>query len=144
MVTLTITEARDEAMKIIDDAVTASPTFAGEKIVWSDTADDVPKDASLWMRPTFRHTGAEQVSLSGGLGTARFERRGLLTVEGYLKGGLGQNEADEWLQLMLDSLEGKRSPGGIIFRNVAPREDGQDGVWWRTVVTAEFEYDQIK
>lgn len=144
MTTLTITDARDEALAIIKAAMDGTAPYDAYEVIYTDSADDVPKDAASWMRVMFRHTDGEQASLTDDSARHRWERRGLLSLQGFHPTADGQNISDAWLQLMLDSLEGVVSPGGIIFRNVSPREIGQNGDWYQSNVIAEFEYDQIK
>lgn len=142
--TATLTEARDGALKVVKDAHDNNPPFNQLQIIWTDTAADIPKDGKDYVRATFRHAEGEQVALAGDVGNRRFERRGLLTLQAFFVSGQGQLSTDEWGQVMLDSLEGKETPEGIIWRNVAFREFGTDGDWFRADVVAEFEYDQIK
>lgn len=142
---LTITQARDDALAVVKAAHDANPPYDTMVLVWTDTASDgPPKGGGDWARVMFRHVESAQISLSGESSKRIFERVGTLTLQGFFAGADGQSVSDVWAQIMLDALEGLRSPGGIIFRNVRPIEIGSDGDWYNTNVLADFEYSQIK
>ena len=142
---LTIATARDDALAVVKAAHDGDPTFNTLKLIWTDSPDDgPPKDGVSYARILFRHVESEQISMADATSKRIFERIGLLTLQGFFAGANGQSVSDEWAQAMLDSLEGLRSPGGIMFRNVRPVEIGNDGDWFNMNVLADFEWDRSK
>lgn len=141
--TLTITQARDEALEIVKDALATSTPVVSE-VVYTDTPDDVPTTKVFWARVTMRHQEAEVTSLSGGIGQQRYTRTGNVFVQLFAPDGEGQEDMDAVAQHLLDALEGKTTAGGMIFRAVRYNEVGSDGPWFQGNVSAEFEYDQVK
>ncbi|MGD9210526.1 MAG: hypothetical protein PVI90_07110 [Desulfobacteraceae bacterium] len=128
------------------------------KTVWDATAyaarvkwENVGKKSATnfdgedpWVRFTLRHTGAEAGSLSGGDGTKIFDRFGVLTISLFTEIGKGLSGETDYAKLIMDIYEGKRSPQGVIFRNVRIIEIGESDGFFQTNINAEFEYNEIK
>lgn len=142
---LTIATARDDALAVVKAAHDSNPPFNTTLLIWTDTpSDGPPKPGTDYVRVLFRHVESTQISMADATSKRIFERVGLLTLQGFFAGADGQSVSDAWAQVMLDSLEGLRSTGGIIFRNVRPVEIGNDGDWYNMNVLAEFEWDRSK
>jgi hypothetical protein len=69
---------------------------------------------------------------------------GLLFVEVYIPAGNGLSLADQIVKVVLDDVEGQTTANGVYFRNAQVREEGVSGPWFLTVITVEFEYDEVK
>jgi len=103
-----------------------------------------PSGQDPWARVVIRHSTSGQVSLAGAVGTRRFSRTGLITVQIMEVVGQGLSAATDLPKIVQDAFEGVSTPGGVWFRDVAINEVGPDGDFFQTNVVAYFEYDEIK
>lgn len=154
----TLSEAKDTiltefstfwAAEVISRGILTSVPY----VVYPNVDFKPDKDIRNWPQPYVRiniqHVSGGQVSLGGT--SRRFRREGLvLTQVNVLKGdkdGLGGTVLNDLLaQVAVDAFDGKHFAGNIWFRDVFPIEEGPDdqGQFFRTTVTAEFTYDEIK
>jgi hypothetical protein len=105
----------------------------------------LPPDGNLpWARVVLRHTSSDQASLSGEVGTRRFQRNGLLTIQIFVPPGKGLAESVDIPKIIQDAYEGVRTTDGVWFKNVTLNEIGPDGDFYQHNVVAAFEYDEIK
>jgi len=148
---LTITEAVNEIMDVIFTAWTATVAPLGyETLLYEDNTQPRPEDVDIngdvpnWGRASVQHLDGFQPTLTSDTGTRRFRRLGQVTVEIYSRQGKGRSTSDIASQAILDSMEGKTTPGDVIFRRVRLIELGQTGPWFRVNVLASFEYDEVK
>lgn len=140
---LTISEARDEILTFFKTAWDAGGSSNGLPVIYDDTKQDVPSDASAWARVSVRHTAFNQATLQGET-TKRWERTGFVFVQLFTKYGNGLSLSDPLSIICLNAFEGKKTSNGVWFRNVRSNEIGQSGDWHQTNVIAEFIYDEIK
>lgn len=111
---------------------------------WDVHYDAQPNGDDAWARLTVHLNDADQVTL-GEPGARRFTRYGLVSVQVFVPSGRGLRQANPFVTVALDALEGKStSDGAILFRHVRQTEGGRDGPWAITLVIAEFEYDAVK
>ncbi len=103
-----------------------------------------PTGNTPWARVVLRHTASEQATLSGVVGTRRFDRRGILTIQIFVPPGKGLAEIVDLPKILQDAYEGVRTTNGAWFRDVVVNEVGSDGDFFQTNVVALFEYDEIK
>ena len=136
----TIATARDEMSALFK----AAWDTTGLPVIWDDVAKTPPKTRTGWARFTIRHEDGDQSTLSGGLGKARFTRRGTIFIQIFTPVGKGLSDADPLIKKAMDAYEGKSTASGVWFRNVRPREIGPDGDWNQVNVLADFEYDEVK
>lgn len=142
MGSLTREQGRDEMLAVVNTAITSHDPNV--KILWDDDDDDqAPKDRSPWVQTGVFHISGGQATL-GGIGRRTFRRYGYVEVLVHTPEGDGLTLADELATVVHDALEGVTTPGGVIFRNVRATEEGKSGSFRKTLVTADFEYDQIK
>jgi hypothetical protein len=139
MITGGRTQARDEILTVVNDAVGG----LGHTVVWQDELVDVDVNEVV-LGVAVQHIAGDQAALAGGLGQRRWQTHGILTVEircPVKQGGL--TLADDLATIMVDALRGKSTPNGVWFREVVGREvppkDGNS----RTTVSAEFVYQEI-
>lgn len=106
--------------------------------------DNVPPSTQVpWARVKVRHTTAGQASLTGALGTQRFERKGILTIQIFQPAGKGLSGATDLPKIVQDAYEGVET-NGVWFRDVVANEIGPNGDFYQTNIVALFEYDEIK
>jgi len=103
-----------------------------------------PSGTDPWARVALRHTTAGQASLSGSLGTQRFERKGVLAIQIFEPSGKGLSGATDLPKIVQDAYEGVRTANGVWFRDVVVNEIGVSGDFFQTNVVALFEYDEVK
>ena len=137
MPSLTYREARSE---ILDRLISVWT----DEIRYEDVSDVTQLPNGVWCRPSVRHATGEQASLSGGTGTKRWQRNGILTVQIFTPVGDGLSRAYDLAKIVGDAYEGYASPGGVWFRNLRVNEIGDSGKYSQANVIVEFEYDEIK
>lgn len=117
----------------------------GYTAIYTNVAGDTPDDEEdPWARVTIQHTDGGQGSLTGGLGTTRWTRFGILTVQLFVPSGEGLSEAHTLGKLVTDAFEGVSTTNGVWFRNVRINEIGPDGEWYQVNVLVDFTYDEVK
>lgn len=143
-------EARDQIFGLL---LTAWQTQFGDPpsipLLWKDTDIDPPlqQDADNnpepWARVSLLHKKGGIQSLRGDSGNLKYRQTGNLIVKFYEPLQLGNNLADQIVQLVLKTYTGKTTSGGVWFRPIGPREVGGKGAWWETDVLVSFEYDNL-
>lgn len=138
----TIEQARDQMLALVKAVADTNDVV----MVWEGTAGDKPPDGPqvAWARGGVRHFLRRQATLSGSTGTRLYTSTGLLLVSLFTPTGKGLGEADRLAVLFRNAVEGVSTSGGVWFRNARTTEMGLDGSWWRTDVSADFEYDEIR
>lgn len=138
----TIEQARDQMLALVKAVADANSVV----VVWEGTAVDKPPDGPQvsWARAGVRHFLRRQTTLSGSTGTRLYTSTGLLLVSLFTPTWEGLEEADRLSALFRNAVEGVSTAGGVWFRNARTTEMGLDGSWWRTDVSADFEYDEIR
>ena len=141
---LTRNEAIDEICAIFKAAWDA--TGYGERVKYDNISKkSLPPDGEIpWARVTLRHATSAQASLAGEVGTRRFRRTGVLTVQVFEPIGSGLSGTTDLPKIVQESYEGVVSTGGVWFRNVRINEVGPDGDFFQTNVVIDFEYDEIR
>ena len=133
---MTFDEARDAILAVFEAAWT--PRVA----VYTDVPGDVPKAAVVWARPTIRHVIGRQGSLTGALGTIRWERKGFIWVQVFSPVGDGGKAGYDAAQVLVNAYQAAR--GSVWYRNVRMNEAGTDGAFERFDVKADFEYGDVR
>lgn len=136
---LTQAQARDEILEMITDVWPD-----GRTLIYDDVPGEIPDTTQMWGRATVRHLDGGASSLSGALGKQRYTRIGLLVVQIFTPTGKGLSTSDEYVKIVMDAFDGKKSPGGVWFRNGRSQEVGPDGAFYQVNVSYTFEYDEIK
>ena len=141
---LSITQARDEMLTMLKDAIEAS-SYSTITIRYQDISQEREAAAASSPDPYLcaevQHIFGGQTSLGR---PARFTRRGLIRVSIFNPRGSGMSTSDEIAQIVLDAYEGQSSPGGVWFRNATVREAAVDGIWTRVDVVIDFTYNEQK
>ena len=113
--------------------------------LYENVAGTKPPTQAAWARVTVRHGPGGQTALTGSLGTNRFDRTGLVTVQIFIPNGQGLSQGYSLGKVVTDAFEGKSTASAVWFRNVTPpNEIGASGEWFQLNVTIGFEYDEIK
>ena len=113
----------------------------GVAVVWPMTPAIVPEN-TLWIRPSIQHVGGGQASLSGAIGTRRFDRYGMLTIQCFSPVGDGNTDADDLAGSLLNSFEGIRN-SQVWYRNIRAIEIGKEGSTVQVNLIADFSYEEI-
>ncbi len=139
---LTPDAAYDEILTFFKDVWDATTWLA----LYENVPGDKPEAGSLdpWARVQVRTVTGNQASLSGDLGTLRWDRGGNVIIQIFVPLGEGLSEAKQLVKIVLDAYEGVTTPNGVWFRNARQNEVGSDGVWHQTNVIVDFTYDEIK
>ncbi len=138
--TATFTQANSEILTLFKAAWDAT----GHPALYENVKGAPPTTQIPWARVSVRHGPSGPTSLSGGLGTQRFERTGLLTVQIFIPNGEGLSTGYNLGKIVADAFEGVASPLQVWFRNVRVNEIGSDGEWFQFNVLVDFAYDEIK
>jgi hypothetical protein len=107
----------------------------------NETFDDTKQEVS-WVRLSVRHTGGGQDTL-GKKGSRKYRRAGLIQVQIFTPKDAGLDEADGHVAVLKTIFEGE-SFSGVDCNDLFPRERGEDGKWYLTVVECDFDYDEIR
>lgn len=134
---MTFDEARDAMLAVFRSAWTA-PRVA----VYTDVPGDVPAGNVVWARPVIRTATGRQGSLTGGLGTVRWERRGVLWIQVFAPVGDGGTAGYAAAQDLVNAYQSER--GSVWYRNIRMNEMGADGAFERFDVKADFEYGDVR
>ncbi len=143
--TATFEEAVDDILTMFKDAWdTTGFGVIYENVVAAEGSTVPPTSTDPWARVMVRHVTGNQSSLSGGLGTQRYTRTGVLIVQIFVPVGEGLSQALQLGKIVADAYEGKASPLQVWFRNVRVNEVGPDGDWYQVNTIANFTYDEVK
>lgn len=160
MTSLSYEAARDEIFTMFMEAWTqGTPPLNGGSLFpvhWMGLEESSAPNADLTYAAVYlSHLPDPRQTLTGGAGTVRYERRGLLTVQLHVPIDDGQalRLGPKLAKIIVDAYEGKHSPSGVWFRNVRIQEIGtasgglatqRSSERYQINVYAEFIYDEIK
>lgn len=112
---------------------------------FEDVKSETPSGNVPWAKVWVKHDPKFRQATLGGKGNRRFRRTGVVTVQIFTPSGEGLTNNDIFAKIALDAFEGESTGADAIeFRNAGSQEIGQDGPWYQTNVTADFEYDEVK
>jgi len=114
---------------------------AGVTVVWPMTPANVPEN-TLWIRPSIQHVGGGQASLSGAVGSRRFDRFGMLTIQCFSPVGDGNTDADDLAGTLVNRFEAIRN-SQVWYRNIRAIEIGKEGSTVQVNFIADFVYEEI-
>ena len=113
----TFTEAVDAILTIFKtawDANATNPTLVDyQNVTPADGVKLPPDDQLSWARVTVQHQDGSQGSLSGALGTQRYDRDGLITIQVFGPAGEGLSEVHNLAKIAADAYEGATTSSGI-------------------------------
>lgn len=135
----TRTEATDDLMGLINTAIKDKI----DAIHWQGEDKPKPTADTSWARVTMHTHQEEQKTLGRYDGKRHYQSRGKVYVEVYLPVGLSLPEADDPAMLARTALRTSPTEHGVILRGATAREGGVDGGWNKTVVSVDFEYDEV-
>jgi hypothetical protein len=148
-VTATIEQARDDIHARFKTDWDANPESTGILVLYRDRGGEVPDaqdvngNPNAYARITVQHVAGIQPTVGSATGQRRFRNDGFVTVQIFTAGGTGEVKSDRLIKVAQDAFRGKRTPQGVIFRDVSVNEIGESGDWFQANVTALFEYDEI-
>ena len=133
-------QANDDILTLFKAAWDAT----GLPVLFENIAAELPPITTAHAKVFLRHGPGRQASLSGALGTQRFDREGIVTVQIFIPTGEGLSEGYRLGKIAADAFEGQATPRQVWFRNVRVNEIGPSGGWYQFNALAEFTYDEIK
>lgn len=146
--TATRAEARDAMIRRFIEVWTADPVSQDILVALPDKEFTPPTSTKTpYGRVIITHNpgvGGES-GLTGGTGTRRYLRTGVILVELFTPKGDGLALADQLVAIVARCFEGvDLVPSGVWFRGVRHTEVESDGAWAQTNVLATFEYDEVR
>lgn len=129
-----------EAKKAINDRFIAA--WEGKTEYTIDNEDFTEPESGAWVRLTVRNTDGGQTSM-GRVGNRRFDRKGVIVVNVFTPIEQGTSEGDVLAEFAKDLFEATRF-NGVTVNNGLVREKGSDKTWFHHIMTADFEYYEIK
>jgi len=107
-----------------------------------------PDGDKFWARVSITPVTEEQTSLSCSVkdeGNRRYTAAGIVFVQLFCPKSVDNAEiiGQRLSQFTKEIYRGKRTPGGIIFRNVRINKPPAEDAWNRFNVVAEYEYDEV-
>lgn len=136
---MTFDEARDAMLGVFKAAWDAT----GFKVTYTDVPAQVPADNKVWARVVVRHALGDQASLTGGLGTTMYDRKGTLWIQVFAPPGDGSVAGYAASQLLVNAYQAAKFPV-LWFRKVRMTEAGRDGGFERFDVKSDFEYHDVR
>lgn len=140
---MTADQARDIMLAVFKAAWDLLGSPAGSfPAVYSDVPGNVPTTETVWARVTVRHAVSRARSLSGSVGTKRYENTGILWVQVFGPIGDGSIAVYAASQAVVNAYRDAKT--SVLFRNVTLVEVGSSGAFERVDVKADFEYDEVR
>lgn len=143
--------ARSSIYLAVKTAWDAGASTTGKTLIYENTTANIPPDEvgttgepDIWGAVRVLSSNSRVQSLIGAEGVRRYRRVGVVVVELYTPAGNGLVSAGAVVKVVLDGLEGQTTANGVYFRDADVREEGVSGPWFLTVVTVNFEYDEVK
>lgn len=115
--------------------------LADDKIAFDNDEFEEP-NSEPWARLVVRMDTRLQETL-GRVTNRRFRTTGTVFVQVYTVVNTGVKQGDTLAKEAADIFEAV-SFSGLDFREANVRETGPDGKWYQHLVTAQFDYDEIK
>lgn len=118
-------------------------------VIYDDVGGDppiAPNDGSrppAWARYQFRLFGGTQATLASDVGSRRFIRSGIITVQVFTPLGDGLTLGDSLARTARDAFEGEATTG-LWFRDARIIDIGPSGAWYQQNILVDFEYDEVK
>lgn len=152
--TATIEQARDQILTLFTDfweghADTVGVRATDDAVLYWNKAGDPPNTLDAngnpvpWIRVALRHFDGGESALTGSTGRKLVTRRGIIGISIFEAHKTGNVVTDKLARVAEQAFTGKTTSGGVLFRNVRTVEVGPDGVYFRTDVLADFEYDDV-
>lgn len=116
----------------------------GYTALYENVGGKVPTGTTPWARVSMQQAIGQNASLSGALGTQRYERSGILFTQIFIPIGKGLSEGHALSKIVADAFEGQATSNGVWFRNTRINEVGVDGDWYQINVLTDFIYDEVK
>lgn len=133
---MTFDEARDAML------ATFKAAWDPRVALYPDVPGDPPSSAVLWARVTLLHAVGRQASLTGGLGTVKYERQGILWIQVFAPVGDGKKAGYDAAQVLVNAYQAAQ--GSVWYRNIRMNEMGTDGAFERLDVMTDFEYTDVR
>jgi hypothetical protein len=140
---LTFEEAYDEIMALFQEGW--DDNTDGLKVYYEDVEDQQPVDQKAFCKVRINFGESRQRGFGGGQGGERlYTRHGDFRCQIYTLAGKGLLESLDLVKVVVDSFEGKHSPGGVWFHSVNTVDIGRNGVFRVHDVAVTFSYDERK
>jgi hypothetical protein len=116
--------------------------WGNRPMTFNDVPAVVTSSQQVWARATVRHADGGQDSLTGGLGTVRYKRKGVVWIQVFAPVGDGETAGLIAAQLLVNAYQDAQTD--VWYRNVRMSEAGADGAFQRFDVKADFEYSDVR
>ena len=122
---------------------------AGYVCQWPNAAAVDINSLDTWAHWSQQYTTGRQGSF-GPVGRRKFIKEGAVIIVCFTPLAKGSTVGRTIAQVALGAYEGRRTSGGVTFRNVRIESEGQgqadgtDRAWWATAVVAEFNYEYLR
>ena len=122
---------------------------AGYVCDWPNAKNVEHEATDTWARWALDYASGRQTTFAK-VGERKFEKMGLVYVTVLTPMGAGLTNARTASEIAVAAYEGKRTPGGVTFRNVRIESEGhgqgtgRNKSWWTTLVVAEFNYEHLR
>lgn len=97
-----------------------------------------------WYRISLRELAGGRANLNGVVGTRKYERLGLLSIQYFNKTNIGVKAITTVAEAVRDYFEDRRLTNDIIYLSADVRQQSQDGKWKPILVEVTFEYTDRK
>jgi len=132
--------------KVAWDANTTAIVGYVPEVFWPGVEkENAPDVAKYWARFTQEGVNEEQTTLTGDAGCQRFTPEGLIVIQVFCPklDSVSMENGRKLATVGKEAYRGKKTSGGIWFRNVKIKELTPEAKWNRFNVIAEYEYDEI-
>jgi hypothetical protein len=145
--------AYQETLAKLNTALLADSRFADLPIEWPNVLPTRTTDQSQptenpapWARVQYQIASNIQKSIgsAGPESKRRYEVKGLLTVSYHATTGYGLSAVGALSQYLYDEFMGFRTASGVFYKPQPVRDVQQVGLWYRSDVMIQFQYDEIR
>jgi hypothetical protein len=142
-------QARDEIFALLQAAWDAGDATDGATLLYENTDERRPTAAdgepAVWAWAHLRNVTSRQSSLlMDGTDRKRYTTYGFVGVQMFTPAGDGGTLMDQVSAIVLGAYRGKRTTGGVIFKNVRAKQVGASGPWFQSNAIAEYEFDTVE
>lgn len=139
VLSLTFEEAKDEVLAFFKEGWDTTSLA----VVYEQVPADEPLDKNSPYAQIFFRLGYGRQSGFGD-GQKTYERNGSIQCEIRTPAGKGLSDSLPLVKVVVDSFEGKHTPGGVWFRTIDIQNLGQDGLFYVTSVMIYFKFNEVK
>lgn len=126
------------------NALSPVPPFVFENEDQPNATTPLFEGNAPWYRVSIRELSSRRGNLNGVVGTRKFERLGLLSIQYFNKTNIGVKNITTVAEAVRRYFEDRRLTNDIIYLAADVRPQPQDGKWKPILVEVNFEYTEHK